>query len=136
MRTQELVDLLTRKKGARIVTIVTRTTPDVKSGSPVMDKVSIVNGTVNCKEYGNRAWGERMGSSSVVTHKGVTYLEVVVNNRTDSYYDREGNLIPLEEAQARLRRPPRFHEGYEVRDYSLDSIKAFSVDGVPVPLEK
>lgn len=95
-----LVEMLRQNKGATIVTIVTRTEPDMrKTGNPFVGrvvKVSRVNGMLGFN-YSNsvnrqleregevadfvaqpRKWGNRIEGTPLVEHKGNYYVEMKV----------------------------------------------------------
>ena len=43
-------------------------------------------------EFGKRAWGERVGNSALIEHKGERYLEFLVDKKMSTHYLVDGNL--------------------------------------------
>jgi len=105
----QLIDMLLKNKGATIVTIVTRTEPDMrKTGNPFTGKVfkiSRVNGMIGfnytnsvnnqLKREGEvadfvaqpRKWGVRIDGTPLLEHKGNYYIEMKVEKSLGHRYE-------------------------------------------------
>lgn len=149
---------LEKKKGARIVSFIAETVPDMrKTGNPFIGKVkkvAHVNGVINWI-YANavnrqrereektpdfvplrRSWGERLRGRPFVAHKGRLYLEVKVQKSVKHDYFIDGKLA-TEEQKAELKTfLTEKEEGTRqqldrpviLRDYKLANIKQVSID--------
>lgn len=121
--------LLAEAKGAKIITLTTLTTPDVKKDCPYKDvvKISVVNGIVNWHysyavnrqreregkekdfEPSPRKWGTRLKGLPFVSHvrkdgEHKLYLEVKVERILSiEYKDSEGKLIDNKELEPFLK---------------------------------
>ncbi len=101
--TAQLTAVLQDIKGAKIATIVTETTPELKKkGNPYenVTKRMTSNVTMNFNyrnalekagkavskavKAGKRAWGERVPNSPFIMHEGALYFEVKMNGKPSS----------------------------------------------------
>ena len=152
---EQLVEMLTAEKGAKIVTLYTKVSPKMKKmGNPYLGllKKSKINGVVNFN-YENsvnrqrvreeseadfkaeiRKWGTKIPGTCIVEHKGKYYLEVKVENVYDTQYVIGDKVVNKEEIKPFLYEStgnPRQELDKEVilRDYSLDSIESIKYSG-------
>lgn len=152
---EQLVEMLTAEKGAKIVTLYTKVSPKMKKrGNPYLGllKKSKINGVVNFN-YENsvnrqrvreeseadfkaeiRKWGTKIPGTCIVEHNGKYYLEVKVENVYDTKYIVGNQEIEKEKVKPYLYDSsgnPRQDLDKEVilRDYSLDSIEAIKYGG-------
>lgn len=149
---------LEKKKGARIVSFIAETVPDMrKTGNPFIGKVkkvSHVNGLINWI-YSNavnrqrereekvpdfvplrRSWGERLRGRPFVAHKGRLYLEVKVQKSIKHEYFIDGKPATEQEQEEIKSFLSKKEEGTRqqldnpviLRDYKLENIKQVSID--------
>jgi hypothetical protein len=139
---EALVELLLTVRGAKIVSIETRTEPRLlakhpSSGAPNpfkgnVVKVSRVNGIINWR-YGNsvnrqrvreglapdfaavpRKWGVRLPGTPLVEHDGRTYLELKVERFMEQRYDSlDGRELPFAAVEAYLPSRGASRQGVE-----------------------
>ena len=160
---KKMCELLKKIDCATICTIKTKTEVKLRSVdgegnennfSPSVTKISTVNGIL-CSDYENavnkqrgkeglkknfssksRAWGTRIGDSSLIEHKGEFYLEIRVLSSSYLYETDEG--VPLSDEEVELiskflppSRPTR--QGVEneivVRTYNLSNIREVCYSG-------
>jgi hypothetical protein len=151
---EQLVEMLVKNKGAKIVTLYTETEPKMrKANNPYLGvvKKSRINGVVNFN-YENsvnrqrvredsvpdfkaeeRKWGKKINGTPVVEHKGKYYLEVKVERTLDSKYELNG-----QEIDSKLLAPFFYKKSVSrqevenevvLRDFSLDNLKALKYNG-------
>jgi hypothetical protein len=151
---EQLVEMLVKNKGAKIVTLHTETQPQMrKMNNPYLGvvKKSRINGVVNFN-YENsvnrqreregsetdfvaeeRKWGHRINGTPVVKHKDKYYLEVKVERVLDSSYELNGNVVNYEDLKPFFYAKGESRQGVEneikLRDFSLDSLKALKYNG-------
>ena len=118
----ELMELLNGRKGAAIVSIVTRTSPEMrKTANPYFGRVTKVSkvlvmvgwsyeNAVNAQrlreakdgdvvdyfESQPRKWGSRIKGTPFVEHKGAYYLEAKVQRSLGCQYEMDGKVIDPE----------------------------------------
>ena len=152
----ELQNRLDQLKGARVVSFIARTKPEMrKTDNPYWErvtKVSKVVGMVNWIYQNSvnrqriredsepdfealpRSWGERIHGKPFVTHKDNLYLEVKVESAIQTQYFVDG--VPVErEVIAEWLRPSsepirqELEKPVILRDYKLENIR--QIDGLP-----
>lgn len=74
-----------------------------------------------------RSWGQHIEGTPLVSHKGLTYLEVQTNSRLDAKYYLDGIETPPDEIPGLKIKED---ELVMIRDYQMDSIKEFRLGGV------
>ena len=165
---KQLCDMFAKRRGATFITILARTEPNMrKTANPFYGKVykiSRVNGiawfiysnSVNNQreregrrtdfEAEPRKWGIRLEGTSLVEHKGNTYLELKVERSLGHTYvwndgtpltDEE--VIDLKTYLFESYRPKTQETDKEIilRDYNINNIITVAIDGnvsVVVPL--
>ena len=135
MKRDEMIKTVLTERAAKIVTITTRTLPEVRKGQGTLIKISRVNGILNCASFGERVWGKRIMGTSVIEHDGRMYLEIVVHSRVDRWIDMASMTdVSEEEAMARVLRRPRDEER-QIRDFNVDSIICWAYRGNQEVLE-
>jgi len=155
---EKFKDLISNKKGAQIVTLITETEPRMrKTNNPYhggVVKLSRVNGIINFN-YGNsvnrqrtregsvpnfqplpRKWGTRLPGVPLVEHKGKLYLEIKIERSIDhEYLTPQGHAITEDMLRPWLQKSSsnKDHQGLEkeliLRDYKLENIKAIITSG-------
>ena len=82
-----------------------------------------------------RTWGERIGKSPVIQHKGQFYFSVHINTVTTdvTYQDVDGNDVAKEDFAEFLPKPSASRQGVEneviTRDYKIESILQIRMKG-------
>jgi len=162
MTRQDFVTKLEGLRGATFATLVTNVQPDIKcpktSGmAGRIRKRSRINCVLN-HIYGNsvnyqreregkevdftpnpRKWGERIRGTTLVCHKGKTYLEVKVEKVYDTQYYLDGQKVERDQVAEFLRErstSSRQDLSKEVvlRDYNVDSIESVTMQGETIVL--
>jgi hypothetical protein len=151
---EQLVEMLVKNKGAKIVTLYTETQPKMKkTNNPYLGviKKSRINGVVNFN-YENsvnrqrvredstpdfkaeeRKWGKRINGTPVVEHKGKYYLEVKVERTLDTKYELNNEEVSYESLKPFFYERSTGRQELEkeviLRDFSLDNLKALKYNG-------
>jgi hypothetical protein len=155
MSLSALIENLKVNKGARIVTIVTKTQPRLTKGHNLGEvfKVSRVNVVVNFS-YSNsvnrqmgregleqdfvaqpRKWGIRIAGTPFVEHNGNLYLEAKIEKSLDyRYEDAKGSEIDIALVNPFLpaaRKPSTQTQEKEImlRDYNMSNVVGITMDG-------
>ena len=151
---EQLIEMLTKNKGAKIVTLYTETKPQLKkANNPYLGVVkrSRVNGIVNFNyensvnrqrgregsetdfEAVERKWGRRINGTPVIEHKNKYYLEVKVERTLDTEYKLGDDIVSYENLKPYFYARSVNQQGVEneikVRDFSLDSLKGLKYNG-------
>ena len=156
MTESALLDELRKNKGARIVTIVTSTTPRMRKSNPFdgnIRKVSRTNGMLNWHyaravnrqrdregketnfEAQPRKWGTRIQGTPLIEHKGNFYIEMKVENAIEYRYETlDGQPINKDDVKPHLyaRSKPKNQEVENpiiLKDYKVGSIASITMDG-------
>lgn len=151
----DLLNFLIEHKGANIISFRSTTEPKVKKTAPFINlrKGSHVNGIIGFN-YSNsvnnqrlregneekfeahpRAWGERIGTSPVIEHKGQYYLEIKVEKTlTNPEYFDDNGPVEAEAVKPHLyaRSPSKRQETDKeiiLRDYKLESLDQIRING-------
>lgn len=155
--TAKLFSLLQAQKGATFVTVLMETKPDMrKKGNPYYGQVtkrSRLNATINFS-YGNalqkavetelkrkveavqvfkRTWGERIGKTCLITHKGTLYVEMKPNAAAKSTYTVKDKRISANELKSFL--PEKKEQLVPILDVRINNIKEIVLDGTTYTVE-
>jgi hypothetical protein len=153
-----LFDVLKTVSGAKIVSLVVETVPDMitPKANPLFGRLvkrSYINGMIGFR-YENsvnnqlaregveadfvshpRKWGNRIEGTPLVEHKGTHYLEVKIEKVYDTKYILDGKEVSKDVVAQHLR-PAKEGSGRQgtekaviLRDYKLDSITALNMGG-------
>lgn len=154
--TAELFTLLQGKKGATFATVITETEPEMrKTGNPYHGSVvkrKRVNVTLNFS-YANavkkaagkalgdlaskvkieadikpRTWGDRIGKSCLIMHKGVAYVEMKPNATGTTTYLQNGKKISSSLLAPWM--PVKSPAAVPVMDVRINNIKQIVMDDV------
>lgn len=149
--TANLTAILQAVKGAKIATIITETTPDLKKRNnpfdnvmkrttmnvlfnfnyrKALDKALVAAGEApSNRPAGKRAWGEKVPNSPFIMHKGHMYLEVKNNGRASKVeWFVDGEAIASAQIEPWL--PAKQKQEVPMCDVRIENIKELRVDGV------
>jgi hypothetical protein len=154
MSLASLIENLSQNKGARIVTLITKTQPRLTKGHNLGEvfKVSRVNVVINFN-YSNsvnrqmgregmeqdfvaqpRKWGVRIAGTPFVSHNDKLYLEAKIEKSLDHRYeDEKGDVIDSAKVTPFLpasRKPFTQTQEKEImlRDYDMNNIIGITMD--------
>jgi len=153
---KELLAKLMEAKGAKPITIVSKTTPKLlkkhrDSGEPCpysnVSKVSRTNGMMNFDyekavnrqlvregkednfEAVERKWGKHI-TRGIIEHKGKYYLQLKVQNAIESVYLQNDERVEIDKGYLPKQSTKQgVKKEVIVRDYSLDNISSIKIGG-------
>jgi hypothetical protein len=150
---KKLIEIISSKKRAQIITIKTLTKPKTKDNVDLV-KESTVNGVINFnyqnsvnlqlkRENKNftfvskeRKWGEHIPGTPFIKHtkdgNEKYYIQIKVEKTNTPTYFLNGNIINESEAEKHLYKNITFNQGTDkpiiVRNYELNKIKQISIN--------
>lgn len=152
---EELKEMIVGSPGTHAVTLLTSTVPKLIKPYPLGEviKFARVNGLINVNyanavnnrrskegveeifEPSSRLWGQRIGKSSIIEHKGESYVELKVQASCGYFFtDPKGIVLDTSLVTQFLAKPsstPKqaLEKEVIVRDYKISNIRAITFKG-------